>query len=740
MAISDQLILDLSQAQAQLDDLEAQLDSLLQPVEVPVSFDVTNADFGGEGAESIRDLQREIDQAQDEAEDFQRELREVGDEAKEAGDKGQQGFGQLAGTIRGLVGVVAGAAVFREFIRFAGDAVGAASDLEESTSKAQVVFGDFFDDIQDFAATAPQALGLANSAALEFTGTFGNLFTALGLSQQAAADLAPEIVSLGADLASFNNLEVTDALDKLRAGLVGEAEPLRALGVNLNAAAVEAKALELGLAGSSAELDDAAKVQARYALILEQTTNAQGDFARTSDSIANRQRTLQAEFQQFQATVGEALLPAFENLLDAAEDLLPTLESLIPVIGLLGEAAVSTITAFEPLLDALGLLVKPIEDISNAIAGIDAGNADAELAELSDAARDLFENTDDALPIFTEFGRFLETGIDASDFRDLFTSLAQDLRTGIDPLEAAGDAFARINEAGTITTEVLEGITSSAELTTGQIFQLLSAASAGSLGFLSPPELATVEEALQDVTVSLFDATAARDAFEQAIDQPIAAGFPQSLDDIGVSLDDISAASQRVSFEQIIEGFDTTSDFARDARDALRDYQDTLLGLASPAFAVLDAQDQLTAAQEAYNEAIEEGDTDAIVTATSNLAEAQQRLLLANQDLPQNLSDTNAVLAELALQAGASEEDVAELIAQLDALNGKNVSASILLNLALATDALDLSEEQFRANVTAPTAASQEAAQVVVNQTFETVPAPTPETARAAQTARSIIR
>ena len=101
---------------------------------------------------------------------------------------------------------------------------------------------------------------------MEATATFGNLFVALGLSQEAAATLSPDIVQLASDLASFNNIGVEEAVEKLRSGLVGEAEPLRTLGVNINEALVQAKALELGLVTSAGAATEAGKVQARYAL------------------------------------------------------------------------------------------------------------------------------------------------------------------------------------------------------------------------------------------------------------------------------------------------------------------------------------------------------------------------------------------------------------------------------------------------------------------------------------------
>src|SRR5206468_597401 len=134
----------------------------------------------------------------------------------------------------------------------------AASDLNESLSKSQAVFGASADVIEQFASTAAQSLGQSRAEAIAAAGDFGNLFTAMGLGQPEAAKLSTQIVSLATDLASFDNLSPQDVLEKLRSGLVGESEPLRALGVNLNEATVAQEAMRLGLSTSAATLTESA--------------------------------------------------------------------------------------------------------------------------------------------------------------------------------------------------------------------------------------------------------------------------------------------------------------------------------------------------------------------------------------------------------------------------------------------------------------------------------------------------
>ena len=190
-----------------------------------------------------------------------------------------------------------------------GQSIQAASDLNEQMSKSGVIFGDSADEIQAFGETAAAALGLSKRAALEAASNFGAFFTGAGQSAAAAEDMSERIVTLAADLASFNNLDPTDVLQKLQSGLSGEAEPMRRLGVFLTEAKVKAKGMEMGLAGANGELSEGAKVLARYQIILDETGKAQGDFERTSDGLANQQRILNAELENAQAQLGESLLP-----------------------------------------------------------------------------------------------------------------------------------------------------------------------------------------------------------------------------------------------------------------------------------------------------------------------------------------------------------------------------------------------------------------------------------------------
>lgn len=280
----------------------------------------------------------------------------------------------------GMAAAAGGALAAMGLGRFVMRSIQASSDLAESMSKVEVVFGDNAAAIQAWADTSATAFGQSKQQALEAAGTFGNLFTSMKIGGGQSAEMSTKLVELAGDLASFNNIDPTEALDALRSGLVGETEPMRRLGVNMNEATLKAKALELGLGDGVAVLTPAQKAQAAYALILEQTTNAQGDFARTSGGLANKQRIATAQFEDASAALGDTLRPILTEVMTVVSDLLAKFTDLpgpvqAIIIGVLALAAAAAILApaIMAVGGAIGILTSPIGLIVAAIAALVAG-------------------------------------------------------------------------------------------------------------------------------------------------------------------------------------------------------------------------------------------------------------------------------------------------------------------------------------------------------------------------------
>ena len=224
---------------------------------------------------------------------------------------------------------VAAAAAGAFAIKLGIDSVKSASDLTESMSKVEVIFGDVSAEIVQFSKIAGRNLGLSQKAALDAASTFAVFGKGAGLTGKELTKFSKDLTTLSSDFASFFNTKPEDAITAIGAALRGESEPIRRYGVLLNDATLKAKAMEMGLYDGSGALDIQSRSLAAYQVILDQTKDAQGDFARTSGNLANQQRILSAEIENLKAGFGEALLPVMTNLVVFANDkLLPKLKQV----------------------------------------------------------------------------------------------------------------------------------------------------------------------------------------------------------------------------------------------------------------------------------------------------------------------------------------------------------------------------------------------------------------------------
>jgi hypothetical protein len=203
-----------------------------------------------------------------------------------------------------------------------------ASDLAEEQSKVGVIFGESAKEVLDFSKKAGTALGQSQRQALAAAGTFGTLGKAAGLTGSELAGFTTQFTTLASDLASFNNTSPEDAIQAIGAALRGEAEPIRRYGVLLDDATLRNKAFQLGLIKTTKDaLTPANKSLAAQAVILEQTRDAQGDFARTSDGAANQQRIMAANIENATAAIGNAFLPILEKTLPVLADMAKFVEN-----------------------------------------------------------------------------------------------------------------------------------------------------------------------------------------------------------------------------------------------------------------------------------------------------------------------------------------------------------------------------------------------------------------------------
>lgn len=294
----------------------------------------------------------------------------IGDRADRTGGRfaaltGRLGvFARTAGVAAAAAGVAFGALLVR--------ATRAASSLGEQINATNVVFGASSAGVQQWAQTTADSIGVSQRAALEAATGFGGLFSTVGLGQEAAATMSQRLVQRSADLASLYNTSTADALEAVRSGLAGETEPLRRYNVFLSEAAINAEAMRAGLWNGTGQITNMARVLATQSLILRQSHVAAGDFARTSESLANAQRRASASFEDLSATVGEVFLPIAAKGYNILNRLLNILRGGTRgalgggLDGELGERVTAVVEVVKRVTDAIGQRVTAVAGVVRA--------------------------------------------------------------------------------------------------------------------------------------------------------------------------------------------------------------------------------------------------------------------------------------------------------------------------------------------------------------------------------------
>lgn len=508
----------------------------------------------------------------------------------------------------GRASQVAGAAILAGVAYGLVKSTQAASDLGESVSKVNVVFGSSADAVISWAEDAATAMGMSKQQALEAAGTFGNLFTSMGMAQSEAAGMSQSVVQLAADLGSFNNVPIEDALLALRSGLTGEMEGLKKFGVNINEATLKAKALEMGLGDGKSALDANAKAQATYALVVDQSANAMGDFERTGDGLANSTKTMAAKFSDAQAALGESLLPAMTKAAEVASSLLSAFSGmpgplrvitvgvvaaagaflfLAPKIaaakvamndfGISGKAATKTAvlgtakflalaaaftvlnSALEPTEQPVSELTKDLEEFGKTgevagsmarLLGDDFGNFTAEMSLLSSDMPWYIQTFNTLEKAVSSFGAQGGLKTSAEQVTQLDAALAQ-----MDPAAAAA-AFDRIRVAAEAKGVSLESLR--------ELYPQYTAAAAASASEGSAPAAKAIESVAQAAAEAAGDV----DEFAKKLEALIAPGLAASK----------AADAQKDALDQLGEAakengnaLTGNSTKARANRDVMRD-------------------------------------------------------------------------------------------------------------------------------------------------------------------------
>jgi hypothetical protein len=295
-----------------------------------------------------------------------------------------------------------------------------AADLVETVGKTEVVFGQFYDQIDKWSQNSIQTMGVARSTALDMASLYGDMATGMGFAQDAAADMAMQLSSLAADMASFKNISIETAQTALKSVFTGETESLKNLGVVMTQANLQAYALSQGIEKNIADMTQAEQVTLRYNYVMAQTVNAQGDFARTGDSLSNQSRKLVQTVKQLGETMGTLLIPKVTSVVNSLQNAAQWLAELdsgtqntILTIGM-------AVAAVGPMLIAGTKLLKLITAIKAALVASTLGpitlavmGAVAAAGLLAAAVNSSKKEIDETTESYKRMKKILEGGIES---------------------------------------------------------------------------------------------------------------------------------------------------------------------------------------------------------------------------------------------------------------------------------------------------------------------------------------
>ena len=286
---------------------------------------------------------------------FDAQIKNVGNYTKKS----------MAKSFSGVNKIIAGALSTAAVVAFSKSCLELGSNLSEVQNVVDVTFPSMNAQVNEFAKNAINQFGLSETVAKKMTGTFGAMAKAFGFSEKSAYDMATSLTGLAGDVASFYNLDPTEAYTKLKSVFTGETESLKELGVVMTQNALDQYALANGFGKTTQEMTEQEKVMLRLQFVTNQLSAAGGDFARTSDSWANKVRVLSLNFQTLKATLGQGFIQVLSPVISMLNNLVLKLQKTAQYFV----AFVNLITGNKKTSTSLGNTSQSVEKISSGLGG-----------------------------------------------------------------------------------------------------------------------------------------------------------------------------------------------------------------------------------------------------------------------------------------------------------------------------------------------------------------------------------
>lgn len=330
------------------------------------------------------------------------------------------------------------------FTKFTKDCIEVGSNVTEVQNVVDTAFKDLSWQADQWASNAMTNFGLSELSAKKYMGVFGQMSNAMGITGQAALDMAEDVTGLTGDVASFYNLGTDEAYTKLKSIWTGETETLKDLGVVMTQTNLDQYALNNGFGKTTAKMTEQEKVMLRYQYVTSALSNATGDFVKTQDSWANQTRILTLRFQQLKASLGKGFIALFTPILRGFNNLLAGLQKVADGFATFTQMLTGAdISSSASSITGLGDIAS---DTADNVSGIgDAASSTAKQIEKSLAGFDqiekLSEPTDSSSSSgggTSSGGLGIDTGVtsETTNVSSAISDMASKVKKALEPLKS----------------------------------------------------------------------------------------------------------------------------------------------------------------------------------------------------------------------------------------------------------------------------------------------------------------
>jgi uncharacterized protein YbjQ (UPF0145 family) len=339
---------------------------------------------------ALREFERGSRRTRTETSRLQRELSATEEAFQELG-RGVEAATTMA--------VVAATAIGAAMTAIGVASLSAATDMEETQGKFDVVFRGMTDTAEGWAKDLQENYALSEKAGKHFLSSIQDLIVPTGMLREEAGALSNKFVQLAVDLASFNNFTEASVIRDFQSALAGGSDTLTKFGISAQVADIKQKALTMGFMKGGAELTKAERTLVLYQLSVEGSSDALGDLSRTSAGLANQKKKLKSNIDDLSVAIGRHLIPEATRIVTAVNDWYKANEKLInqdiaSFFKKVATAAGATIETVSTLGDVIAGIGIALQQKSVSVADVMFGNPDEAKKRVEDFKSGLFELLD----------------------------------------------------------------------------------------------------------------------------------------------------------------------------------------------------------------------------------------------------------------------------------------------------------------------------------------------------------